>query len=218
MGLTTVESVRTQGGSGTDEYSDEQIQIMIDGISDLVKKALNRDLELKERTEYYSGNNNAVLILNQRPVISVSRVCVDGGSYFGQSPNAFPVTSDLVPGVDYVVMAGVNGVGSSGCLRRLGGFWPNPPIRFPGRVSVQPGWPNGNILVTYTAGLDPIPAGIVFAVNQAVLKACANAMLAGEAQSKSYEDASISYVSQADLQSVFGSIDRVIGSYKTFVV
>lgn len=218
MALTTIASVRAQGGSAADEYPDAQIQAMIDGLSDLVIKTLHRDIELNTYTEYYSGNNEQILLLRQYPVVSVSRVCVDSDGYFGQSPDAFPASKNLVAGVDYALMAGFQGIGSSGALRRLGSIWYQRPIYYPGKVAMQPGGATGNILVTYTAGYATIPPGLVYAVNAVILKALANAALGGEAQSKSYEDASISYMSAADLTSVFGTIERTLGAYKAYVV
>ena len=166
MALTTLGEVKAQGNiNPLDTSRDTQIKSLINGITDLVKQTLRRDIESTQYTEYYSGDNSSVLLLNQYPIISVSRVCLDDNAYFGQESGAFPASGDLVQGTDYAIMSGTKGVGSSGMLRRINQVWYRYPTVAPGKVALQTSAPPGNILVTYTAGFSPVPFGIKFAVN-----------------------------------------------------
>ena len=75
MALTTLMSVKTQGGIPTSDTSrDGQIRILIDGITSLVKQQLNREIESAKYTDYYSGDGSPFLLLRQYPVTSVSLV------------------------------------------------------------------------------------------------------------------------------------------------
>lgn len=210
-------------GTGASAFTDAQLGSLINVATDLVKRTLHWDIELQSYLEYYDGESwsspdDAVLILRQSPVLSVQRVCVDDQAYFGQSPTAFPAANDLVAGVDYAIMAGVGGIGSSGCLRRIGSVWWRRRSWQPGKVAPQASSPSGNILVQYMAGYSPVPYGIQFAVNQTVLDV-ANRMLAGGiVASEAYEDASQSYFSPEIMLKVYGSVQQTLGVFRSIVV
>lgn len=219
MALTTLNAVKHQAGiSLSDTSRDTQLRSFIDGVTSLVKQQLNRDLELSTYTEYYSGNNKPILILRQYPVVSVTRVCVDNGAYFGDASGAFPVANDLVSGVDYALLDGLNGKGGQGILRRIGGTWYGRPYRELGTVENLAPVGNGNILVTYTAGYTTIPAAISMAVNSLVVRLTTQASIGGGAKSMSYEDASVSYLTPADFASVFGAVESTLANYKSIPI
>ena len=217
--FSSLSQVKTQGGIDQGDTSkDDQIQILLDGLSNVIEQELHRTIPATSYTEFYSGDNSQVLLLRQRPVISVTRVNIDNGGEFGQGVNAFDPTQDLVAGVDYAIMAGQNGIGSNGMLKRINGSWPRRQSYVAGQVSPQYGAGTGNILVMYTAGYSPIPAAITYAVNALVLSKLATAAIGGAAQSMSYEDASVSLFSPEQLTGIIGTIERTIGSFKAFPV
>jgi hypothetical protein len=219
MALTTLASVKTQGGiPGGDTSRDAQLRSFIDGITSLVKQHLNRDLESSTYVEYYSGNGSPFLMLNQYPVTSVSVVCVDDAGYFGEALNGFPASLNLVAGVGYALVAGANGRGSTGMLRRIGATWPRRPSRAHGVIQNLPGIPGGNIKVEYTAGFGVIPAAISMAVNGLVLKQMATATVGGAAAQMAYEDASVSFLAPGDAALLFGSIESTLANYRSIPI
>lgn len=219
MALTTLTSVKIQGGiAPSDTSRDAQLRSFIDGITSLVKTQLCRDLESTRYVEYYSGNGSAFLLLNQYPVSDVSLVCVDDAGYFGAAPGGFDSALNLVAGMDYVLMSGVSGQGSSGMLRRIGTTWNRPPSRALGVIQNLPGIPGGNIKVEYTAGFTVIPAAISMAVNAAVLKQLSMATVGGTASQMSYEDASVSFFAPDDAATLFGSIESTLASFQSIPI
>ena len=145
-------------------------------------------------------------------------MCVDSGGNFGQGPNAFPSSLDLVAGTDYAIMSGQKGLGSSGQLRRINSVWYRYPTWAPGKVAPQLSDPTGSILVQYTAGYSPIPGALQYVVNQAVIDA-SNRMIAGGAvSSESYQGSSQSFFGPDQLQKVIGSVQQVIGCYRSVPV
>ena len=219
MALTTLTSVKTQGGIAVGDTSrDAQLRSLIDGITSLVKQHLNRDLESTNYIEYYSGNGTPLLLLNQYPVTAVSLVCVDDLGYFGTAPAGFAPSSNLVEGVDFALMSGANGPGSTGFLRRIGTTWHRPPARAFGVLSNLPGIPNGNIRVQYTAGFPVIPPAITMAVNALILKQASQASLGGAASQMSYEDAHIGFFSPSDAATLLGSVESTLANYRSIPV
>jgi hypothetical protein len=219
MALSTVPSCMAQAGmvSVTDAQS-AQMQAFINGISDLVYHQLHRNFDVRTYTEFYSGDGSPFILLRQYPVISVTSICEDPEGNFGQTAGGFDSSLNLVQGVDWVLMAGQNGIGSSGMIRRIKGAWWARHTRELGIVSNLPPLPSGNIKIVYTAGYSPIPYAIQMAVNSAVMRAMATAAAGGAAQSMSYEDATMTYVSPADLAMIFGTIESTLGSYKAIVI
>ncbi len=219
MALTTLTSVKTQGGIAAGDTSrDGQLRSLIDGVSSIVKQHLNRDLESTNYIEYYSGNGTPLLLLNQYPVTAVSLVCVDDLGYFGAAPGGFAPSLNLVEGIDFALMSGANGQGSSGFLRRIGTTWHRPPARAFGVLSNLPGIPNGNIQVQYTAGFPVIPPAITMAVNALVLKQASQASLGGAASQMGYEDAHISFFSPADAATLLGSIESTLAHFRSIPI
>lgn len=219
MALTSLASVKAQGNiASTDTTRDLQIRSLIEGVTSLVIQRLNRNLELTNYTEYYSGNGTPFLLLRQYPVTSVSLVCVDDGGYFGSAPDAFNASLNLVQGVDYALMSGAAGFGSTGILRRIGTTWHRIPSRAVGIIENLPGIPNGNIKVQYSAGFAVIPGAITMAVNAAVLKLLSTTMAGGGVASMSYEDASLNYLGPSDASQLFGAIESTLAQFRSIPV
>ena len=216
MALTTLLSVKSQAGiAASDTSRDMQFRSLIDGVTSLVKQQLNRDLESREYVEYYSGDGSPRLMLNQYPVTAVSLVCVDDAGYFGAASGAFPGSLNLVQGIDFALVSGANGLGSTGILRRIGTTWHRPPARARGVIANLPGIPNGNIKVQYTAGFPVIPAAITMAVNSLVLRQASLTTTAGAPSQMSYEDANVSFFAPADAARILGSIEAILANYRS---
>lgn len=219
MALTTLTSVKTQGGIAVGDNSrDSQIRILIDGISSLVKSQLSRDIESTKYVEFYSGDGSPYLILRQYPVTSVSLVCVDDAGYFGAAIGGFDTSLNLVEGVDYALMSGTGGNGATGMLRRIGATWHRYPSRAIGIIQNLPGIPSGNIKVEYTAGFTVVPPEIVMAVNSAVLKQLAIGPIGTSVSEIGYEDAHVSFFNSDDAAKVFGSIEATLAGYSSIPI
>lgn len=217
MALTTRAAVKAQANiAATDTTYDQQIDKLIDGITSLVKRVLNRDLELRTYTEYYSGDASSILLLRQFPVVSVASIYFDSGSYFGQADNAFPESSKLTEAVDYAVIWGHSGYGATGEIRRINDVWSTRTSRTSGRLPDLPPNPIGNIKVTYSAGFAQIPQAIQMAVNSEVYRACQQPL--GPVSSNSYEGASESFLSPDQASQVFSAIGNVFGRYRRIAV
>lgn len=216
MPLTTLASIKAQAGIPiSDNSRDTQFRVLIEGVSSVVQQRLHRDLELKEYLEYYSGNGSPFLLLHQYPVANISSVRLDETGTFDEAPQDHASSQVLVEGIDYALMPGSKGPGSSGLLRRISSTWPNRPSRAHGVLANLPGVPLGNIQVQYTAGFEVIPAAISMAVNSLILRLAAQAHLGGGVQSMSYEDAAVSFVNSTDVVNVVGSIESTLASFRS---
>jgi hypothetical protein len=219
MALTTLMSVKSQAGiAAGDTTRDPQLRSLIDGVTSLIKQQLNRDLESQSYVEYYSGDGSPLLMLNQYPVTAVAVVCVDEAGFFGSASDRFPQTLNLRQGVDYTLMSGSSGVGSTGFLRRIGTTWPRPPSRALGVLANLPGVPNGNIKVEYTAGFTVIPSAITMAVNALVLKLASLAAVGGAASQMNYEDASVGFFAPSETTRLLGSIESILANYRSIPI
>ena len=148
-------------------------------------------------------------------------MCYDAGGHFGQSPTPFPASMNLVEGVDFALKSGFAGYGSSGILTRINGVWYGNPTRYAGWLANQPAKPSGNIKVIYRAGYEAadIPPDLVMAINSAVIMAAFSGSVGGvNAQSMSYEDASVSYADPGTVAKAFGSIKNVLSNYTSKAV
>jgi len=143
---------------------------------------------------------------------------VDDSGYFGAAPNGFDSSLNLVNGVDYALMSGAGGVGSTGMIRRIGTTWHRIPSRALGVIQNLPGVPNGNIKVQYTAGFVIVPPAITMAVNAAVLKQLSAATVGGGVSQMNYEDASISFLPPTDVARLFGSIESTLANYRSIPI
>lgn len=194
-----------------DKSEDIALNFYIEQISSWIQEWLNRDLELKTRTEFYSGTGTQRLCLKSRPVFPDSlSVYVDGSAYYGSAPNAFdPTASLLTYGQDYFIeIDTVNfdpltnsplpSTSRSGVLVRIKDVWPRPTARVAGLLSPFLTRDYGSIKVTYEAGYtaDTLPAVIRSAANLGVARMRYIFPLGMEIGSESYEERSISLVTE----------------------
>ncbi len=180
MALADLDSLKIHL-SITGTTQDALLTQILGGVDRAIRSYTSRRLELATRTEYYSGQNRAELVLRDWPVWDDDQLTVhlDASGYFGKKANAFPTESLLVSGTDYALQLdgpdgfeGQDELGSaSGILVRLG-LGNNIGDAFR-RYSVVAGyivtsWPigQGNIKVTYTSGYDPIPDDLSLAAMQ----------------------------------------------------
>ena len=221
MTLTTTLGVKNQAGiNPADTSKDLQIGSLVNGVSDLVTQYLGRDICERSYTEYYSGDGRPFLMLRQYPVISVTLVCEDQTGYAGQNPtDPFDPSLNLVQGVDYMIMPGQYGVGSSGMLRRIGerGWWSQPSKRI-GHLAQEWPIPRGNIKVEYTAGFATVPASIQVAVNDLVIQKLRSAAGGRMTASESYQGASASWFGPGEMDKVFGSVKQAMGRYRSIPI
>lgn len=166
MALTTLPSLKCFLGIKSNA-EDARLQAMIDMADAAIKEYLGRDIEQATYTEFYSGDGTPLLILRQRPVVSIATIHVDSAAYYGQATGAFAAATLLVAGTDYAIVfdkavAGV-AVSRRGIVERINSVWPlaiSTGAFYPawseqrtGGLSHEPPFPRaGNIKAVYVAG------------------------------------------------------------------
>jgi hypothetical protein len=177
MALATLAQIKLHLGipDATTTYDNQLTQWLNAAISAVINYC-GTSFESATRTEYYSPDGYN-LILQNRPVISITSVYENAGAYWGQA--ASPWTSDylLTAGVDYALktdsreLTATYGYTSrSGVVVRLGKPWARRfPASRPGGMSQYnlsvPDLPAiGSVQVVYVSGYTTIPAAITQAV------------------------------------------------------
>ncbi|QDU53536.1 phage head-tail connector protein [Gimesia panareensis] len=211
MSWTTKTTIKTLLGI-SDTSLDTVIELLIPQAEAMVKGYLQREVEQATYTEYYSGTGDQTLVLNQTPVQSVTSVHQDLNGFYGDGTDAFPVSSELVQGTDFVLRkdhATAAEISNSGILYRLGTVWTRPDRTQRGQLARAPGTGKGNIKVVYTAGWETVPADIQFATSRLITSMLESRSRAGRIQSESIEDYSYS-LSGAEAETML--LDSVKGS------
>lgn len=156
----------------SDQTEDGQLSRWLLEADQIVKNFCKRDLEETTYTEYYMGNNSRYLVLNHRPVQSITSVHQDSDAYFGQADNAFESADALTEGEEYVLIRDNNTSASEkskrAMLLKLKGVWPAAEKSTDGLLSQHLAGAAGNIKVVYVAGYDTIPVDLESAVHQIV--------------------------------------------------
>lgn len=158
----------------TDTSRDPQYSYLIDFASEQVKAYCRREFEVKTYTEYYSGTDQRMIVLRQRPVTSLVSVFDDYYGAYGDAPSPavpFGPTTELVIGADCDLdYDGQWPIGSStrvcynGLLLRLNTIWQaRSRSYYPLQLSPDSQSTDGTVKVTYTAGYNPIPYDIQLA-------------------------------------------------------
>jgi hypothetical protein len=205
------------------------------GVEIAVAGYCKRTFEQTSYSEYYTGNNSPVLILNQYPVLAVGSVNVDlSTGNFGQTPGGFDSTTLLTAGTDYALQYDDSISARAGFLRRLGGTgnawgsWPGQlilPNGLPAEGTLTggrsgPSWLSvpGSIWVQYTAGYTAgtMPVDLMLAVDQV----CAWVYRTGKwggllMDSEKLEDYSYSLATKAiSAMPPIGSPRQILGRYR----
>lgn len=149
----------------TDSVYDILANNCLDAASQAVKNYLHREIELKTYTHFFDGDGSNVLLLRQRPVISITSVNSDLAGFYGQNVAGFGVGTSLVAGVDFALKIddSTGSTSKSGILLRTGTAsvtqW--SAMFYGTLLAGARGTPwlrgYGNIKVVYIAGYDPIP-------------------------------------------------------------
>lgn len=143
---------------------------LCEAVSLVIENFIGRELEYKERVEYYSSNNDPYVVLKVRPVYEVSEVRLDDKGFYN-TDSVFDDDDTILNPSEYALKVEVEGQPSKcGLLIRTVGIWnkllereyhPNIRTEFTEKQT-------GNIKITYTAGYDPIPADIKLAAVQII--------------------------------------------------
>lgn len=136
-------------GSSATEQQLGMIQLLKTRAEAKVRRYLRRNVTQATYTHYLPGNVNPwdvadrlpfsgpTLWLTEAPVRSITSIYVDRGGKAGQASGAFPASSLLVAGTDYMLDIKSTGWCPSGRVILNAGEWPADP---------------GSIKVTYVAG------------------------------------------------------------------
>jgi hypothetical protein len=181
VSLTTTAALAIVPGLAT--YTEAQLQQAVNAADAAIKHYCKRAV-LEEQTIatlYLSGNGIEDLVLPHYPVTSIGAIYLDSNGYFGKRAGAFPASSQILEGTDWVIVQDGDGTGpasKSGLLRRIAGgssstfdsssFWGSWGR---GRLTARqaPFWNRGygNVkIVNLKAGFNPVPADLVQACNQ----------------------------------------------------
>lgn len=220
MALTTRANIKSLIGV-SDTSLDALIDLLIPQADAIIKGYLQRDIEQATYTEYYDGSGDKVLLLNQTPVQSITSVHLDSDGYYGDGTDAFPASSALVEGTDFVLRkddATATEVSKSGILYHTGKGWPRPFSRRQGQLTSSPGSGMGNIKVVYVAGWATVPADIQFAANKVVVSMIGERDKAGRLQSENIEDYSYTLVSGEEEAQALDSVKGSLARYKRIVI
>ncbi len=168
MALTTLATLKAFLGITT-TTQDPQIDALRGAAEQAIKSYCNQPFEPATYTEYYTGSGNRQIILRKIPVSSITTVHLDHEGNFGFSSGAFDSTTLLTSGEDYAL--DLDGswnslpVSFSGILYRVSSFWPlNTRAYVPNNITLETVSSPGNIKVVYTAGYNPIPQDLQYAV------------------------------------------------------
>lgn len=220
MALTTRANIKTLIGV-SDTSLDDVIDLLIPQADAMIKGYLKRDIEQATYTDFYSGTGNRILTLNQVPVQSVTSVHLDSDGYYGDGTDAFPASSVLVEGTDFVLRKDDNTateLSKSGILYRIGNAWLKPNARYGSQLSSSPGLAMGNIKVVYVAGWATVPADIQFAANKLVTSMIESRSKSGRLQSENIEDYSYTLVSAEEEAQALDSVKGSLTRYKRIVI
>lgn len=220
MALTAKATIKTLLGI-SDTSLDDVIDLLIPQADAIIKGYLKREIEEATYTEYYSGTGDQTLILKQTPVQSITSVNEDRDGFYGDGTDAFPASTLLVEGTDYVLRkddASATEVSKSGILYRINSAWPRPYSRKRGQIASSPGIAMGNIKVVYVAGWETVPADITFAANKLVTSMLQSLDAGGRLESESIEDYSYTLAGVEDESKMLDSVKGSLARYKKVVI
>lgn len=205
-----------------DASEDAKILILLEHASSIINEFLGTDsLELKSRTEYYSGSGTQKLKLKHRPVFTTPTIqmFIDSGGYWGSATDAFNATNTAKTyGTDFALKIDqADGTSRSGILIRLGDYWPKPQVRQVGYLSPFLGDGNGNVKVIYTAGwtIDTLPAPIRSACNLLTAKLLNVFPIGMELNSENYEERGLGIVVSEKLK-LMSLVAQMLYPYKNW--
>ena len=190
--------------------------------SNWIQDWLGRQLEKKERTEFYNGTGTQRLLLNSRPVFYSSAepitVYVDQAGYFGSVSGSYTSEDQWVYGTDFCLNVDqADGSSKSGILVGIRNFWPRPSLRTYGLLTPYIGEDTGSVKVTYTGGYTPdtLPSQIRMACNTLVARMRMMFPLGLEQSADNYEGRSVSW-DASKKQYLMGLVMPMLGSFRNW--
>lgn len=182
------------GISMSNNCDDKLLGFLIEHASNWIQEWLGRDLEYKQRTEYYNGSGTIYLPLRARPVYATGlQVRVDERGFYGTPTDAFD-DDPLEYGSAYCLAIDQDdGTSRSGLLVRIDRPWRKALYGGRGMLSSWMGPSPGSIKVTYNAGynVDTLPGIVRHACALVVARMKYVLPLGMELTSDSYEVKSI---------------------------
>lgn len=160
MALTTVAIVKARLGIPTaNTAQDALLTTIVEEASDILINYLGYNPESGTYTEYYMGNGRRALVLDNKPVRSITSIHVDPSGCYGFGDTPFDTENLLVAGTDYVLdYKSSTDYSESGIVYRIGTVWPSLTIDNPGLLTYSGAPSLGNIKVVYVAGYATLPA------------------------------------------------------------
>lgn len=178
-------------------------------------------MNLVFQNQYYCTDGTKIIALRQRPVLSVQSLYYDPNGYFGTPPwpaTPFDSTKLMVSGVDYTLYIDNDRQQSSerGWIMRINGYWPKPNERVRGILVSTPGWSQGNLKISYTAGRRFLPLDLQRASNLLLAISRSTAKLGLPTSAESLDYYSYTLAGQKEVMDMIGSIQRILANYKEF--
>lgn len=221
--------------------SDDLLQQLLDAADAAVLRFCKRDsFERQTYVSYFDGNGLPALVLPNGPVVvdddNELSVWLDARGAYGDGEDAFPTSSLLTIGTDFVLRRdGADGKSVSGILFRLGGsaggvtltsetgWFPSDAYGPPRGLSRrrrpcwEPGY--GNVKVSYVAGYraDQVPEDLTMAVVQLAAHLLLTSPWGGATpQSEGLGPYSYSLQAQQALQGapLLGSTRQLLAAYR----
>ncbi len=205
--LATLADVKTMLGiSGPSQ--DTLLNLLITQVSALITESCNRTHFLSSNvacpiTEYYSGEGNEWLVLNQWPVptTGITAVYEDTDGLWGQAPNAFAAATQLTQGVDYALRVDQPGnVSRSAMLLRIRGVWQSQYWKDGLALATYPHTGLGNIRVDYSPGFATIPSDLALAAIRVISKVRGSRKWGMLVQGGGYEEFHINFASWPEVK------------------
>lgn len=218
MALTTLSDLKLTLGI-TDSTEDSLLTLLITQVSNFIEEYCGRTFASTSYTEYYCGNNQPFIVLNQRPVTAIASVYLDDNALWGQAPLSFAAGTLLTAGVDYALdIDQPDGSSRSGRLYNANGYWDAPFTHTPGIITSFLGPFKGNIKITYTAGYSSVPTALALECNMAIAKIRQMAQYGMAIASQSYEEYSIAFMADAQRHMLSPEVRSVLARYRNIAV
>lgn len=197
--LMEVKALLSIDPSNTED--DKLINFLIEQASSWMEELANRKFLYKSRTEYYNGTGTQKLLLRSRPVFTTPtiEVYVDNSGLWGATSGAFASSTQLTYGDDFGLWIDQeDGTSRSGILVRKNALWDRNSVRQTGLLAPFMYSTFGGIKVVYTAGytISSLPADLRFAAMNLIARMRYLLPLGMELSSESYQERSISILSE----------------------
>lgn len=148
-------------------------------------------------TDYLNGNNNEMVRVRQRPVLSITNVWEDPSACAGQNANDFQSGTLLTAGTDYYLpwdMPDNSQASWTGRLIRLGTVWSPRWVYSTGLLTPRMLPSTGTIKVVYVAGwANGVPADVSLAAQNMIAAFRAGAQYGKALSNFSYKGFSVGF-------------------------